>query len=253
MQYLSTYPSSPHTIIIDVGAGMWKEYQRLLQSSNNFYIISFEPHPKLYQNIYDMKMRWEKNNDSIKQRFKLNNTAVSNKTKQNIKFYLTNDPVASNLYPLDKNGVREWKYPFNRNLFSIKDTINVDCITLTDYIKKHDFLKKRFVDLLNIDVQGTSIQVLDGISDKLFSKIKRIIVKCIDTHFELYLNQSNIVDVIDKLTVNGFTLIKGMSYSRTQERILEFVNTRFKPTQGELNPTFRIIETGELIIDVNIK
>lgn len=240
-------------IIIDIGAGMWRQYERLLKAAKNVHIVSFEPHPITFQTIFDIKESLIKIDETVQYRFKLNKFAVTNRTKKSVNFYLVNDPAASSLSPFDNTGVSLWKYSSSRcKRFEINKTIKVDSVTLTDYIQSEKIIKNQFIELLNIDVRCTCLNILDGISDTLFAKIKRIIIRCMDTPFELYTQQSDIVDVIDKLKVNGFLLIKGIQYSSDQERVLEFVNNRFSSSQKDRLPISKLNEPGDLIIDVNV-
>ena len=236
-------------IVLDVGAGMWKSYNKYINIHKPYEIIAFEPHPELNKKLFDLKNKIV--GTDISEKIIIHEYAVSDVNSNKLsKFYLLNDPVASSLCPLNKNCVRRWKYPLRRPLFRIIDTINVKTITLSDFAKNHKRIKKFGIELLNIDIQGNCCKVLDGISLELYRKIKRIIIKCIDTPFELYIGQSDIVDVIDKLRMNDFALIRGVGYSRGQEKIMEFVNKRFMPSHKEMNPIFNILETGEFVINL---
>lgn len=238
----------PVNVVVDIGAGMYKTFERKLNSNNNLIIIAFEPHPELYQKLINAK---EKYDETIKERLLIYNCAISDKkTKHKDNFYILNDPVASSLSRLNGNGAAKWKYPFGRKRFAISKIIKVDVLSLKQFFKTQTSLKikRATIDLLNVNMQGDCLKILNGIDTNLYNKIKRIIIKCIDTPFELYNNQPDIVDIIDKLRIHNFTLLRGAEYSRGQEQILEFINTRFRPSQADLNPLFRITEIGEFII-----
>lgn len=237
----------PHEVVIDVGAGMWKTYEQKLDVNKNLIIMAFEPCKTLVQKIREEK---ETFNASNKSRLLIYDCAISDYTGKGT-FYIVNDPVASSLSSLNSAGIAKWRYPFGRKKFSIrkKEIINVYC--LTEFINTcvPPNVKKGSIELLNINIQGNCLKVLEGISNNLLRKIKRVIVKCIDIPFNLYVDQTDIVDIIDKLRVHDFTLIRGEPYSRNQEQIIEFVNLYFRPTQKQLTPWFRITETGELIVN----
>lgn len=239
----------PRTIIIDVGAGMYATYQEKLASHPNLTIVAFEPHPTLFKKMLHTKQLWNNNNNTIDERLQVHQCAVSDKSRTGVPFHLLNDPIASSLSPLNNKGVAKWKYPFGRKRFSVQKTIKVNTTSLSDFVNDNPYIKTNGIELLNIDVQGDCLKVLHGISRTVYCRIKRIIIKCIDTPFELYRGQSDVVDIIDELKIHDFTLIGGSEYSRGQEQILELVNKRFKPTQTELQPLFKV-SGGTLSIDI---
>ena len=232
-------------IILDVGAGMWRSYRDLSTLHKPYIIHSVEPHPELHKKLIDIK----KNNSSHS--LHINNRAISTKTKSGENFYVVNDPVASSLCKLNHEGIRNWKYPLRRAPFKVVDIVKVDVISIHDYIKDNKIIKKYGIDLLNIDIQGNCMDVLEGIKDTTFKKIKRIIIKCIDVPFELYENQTDVIDIIDKLRINDFILLRGAKYSRDQEQILEFVNKSHNPSHIDMSPMFKITESGDFIIEVD--
>jgi FkbM family methyltransferase len=230
-------------IVLDVGAGMWKHYKDYLTPHKPYSIFCFEPHPELNKKLVDIQAECTD--------LHVSSCAVSDESKENRPFYILNDPVASSLCQLNSSGIRKWKYPFRRPAFRVIDTIKVNTTSVHDFVKDNKFIKKYGIHLLNIDIQGDCVSVLDGIPHSLYKKIKRIIIKCIDVPFELYKHQSEVVDVIDKLRVNNFTLLRGCKYSRGQEQILEFVNNAHHPNHHEMNPMFRLLDTGEFMIDLD--
>lgn len=235
-------------LILDVGAGMYKNYPTILSHNKNTKIIAFEPHPDLYKKLIASDI-YNIFNDT--DRLQIHNIAIiDDKTHGNAKLYMINDPVASSLLKLNPEGVRQWKYPFLRPSFKTIDYVDIPSISIAKFmesIKRHH----NCIELLNVDVQGYELNVLQGITPELFKRIYRIIVKCIDPEIKLYNKQSDIVDIFDTLEIHGFGLVHGTQYSRNQEHILEFINIdihkhRNSTTHHTTNPIAYIDKTGVL-------
>lgn len=253
--------------VIDIGAGLYKQYPEYLIANQKLILVAFEPHQELYHKITKLKDQWN-NNEHIAynkhNQFYVYNIAISDENKENAPFYEFNDPVASSLANLNINGAREWKYPFQRKRFAINQTTHIKQLTLAKFLEKNKPLKKKTIDLLNIDIQGTPHKVLNGITKEMFKKIKRIVVKCIDVPFELYENQSNVIQIIDKLKVHNFTLVRGFKKSHDQEQILEFANKLFNFSPSEISlppphtphanviihPISRLTDNGDMIVNI---
>lgn len=240
--------SYPYKLIVDVGAGMWQSYSEKLRSNKYLTIIAFEPHPQLFQKLNNLKSKWIKHDRTLESRFILSDKAVYHKSLKNVNFYLINDSVASSLSKLVTDGIKKWKYPFGRSRFRVKNTKKINTISLSDFFANHTS-SNLGIDLLHIDIQGDCESVLRGIDQNLYRKIKRITIKVIDIPFALYNPQSDVVDIIDHLKINNFTLIRGTQYSRNQEQLLEFVNTGFSRSKGyDLNPIMILDEDGKIVI-----
>jgi hypothetical protein len=97
------------------------------------------------------------------------------------------------------------------------------------------------------------MQVLCGIDKKTYRLIKRIVVKVIITPFELYDEQSHVVDVLDTIRSNNFKLLRSTENSNKQERYLEFANLQyFKPSDtAQPSHWFNIDSTGQFGLDID--
>lgn len=246
-------------IIVDVGGGLHTEYFKLLHKYGSLNIYTFEPHPDLYKKLSLYKSPTNGANgansaDEIKEyeRLTIYQKAVSDSVNKNVNFFCVNDPCASSLLPLNGSAVKKWKYPLHKPTFKSVETIFVDTTTLKDFsnqLNKNNIMQE--LDLIFIDVQGTELKVLRGITPIIFKHTKRIIVKCIDVDFELHIGQDDIVDIIDHLEIYGFGIVRTESYSHGQEKIIEFVNTQ-KITPVNPSPWLKLEKTGKITININV-
>lgn len=209
--------------IIDVGSGLWFDYNNLLNMNKHVKIYAFEPCPDLFLKLNEMRSKWIKHDHTINDRFMLYDTAVYNLSKPDVKFNIFNDSVASSISSLSATGAQKWDYPFNRARFKIVKTIPIHTITLTDFIS-HNKHYITTIDLLNIDIQGDCYKVLQGMTSDIYKKIKRIIIKVIDIPYMLYKPQTDMIQIFDTLRAHNFTLIRGVDISKNQEKRLEFAN-----------------------------
>lgn len=204
--------------IIDIGAGKYKKYGFWLSQFSNLKIFAFEPHPDNFEKIKNIK---KKLNDSASKRLLLFNKAVSLQNGKQT-FYLNNDHNSSSLLPFVRENVRKWHYPMGKRIFKTVKTINVETIKLTDVLNK---LNLRSIELLNIDTQGDSLDVLQTMNFAQFSGVKKIVVKVhTDIGFDIYHGQCDSYDVVKLLKRRYFQLFDSKDYSKNQEQILTFLN-----------------------------
>ena len=239
--------------IIDVGAGLVDSYRALLGQHTGLHIASFEPHPEVYSEIVKKKEQWCVNSPCIQARLMVYQQAIS-VHEGDSPFYMLNNRTSSSIYPLNGEGASRWRYPFGRPRFRVQKRIDVPCTTISKHINDNRIeTSTNTVDLLFIDVQGCAMQVLCGIDKKTYRLIKRIVVKVIIAPFELYDEQSHVVDVLDTIRSNNFKLLRSTEYSNKQERYLEFANLQYFKQSDTVQPShwFNIDSTGQFRIDID--
>lgn len=220
-------------LIIDIGSTFYKSYQKKLGTDDKLCIISFEPNPVLFDRIGCelYKIDNNDNNDNTKNtnRIYFHKLCVQGNTSVNaIKFNIVNEQAASSTSLLTSHGIRNWKYPYGRSVFKIIDVVDVNGVTLDDYLKyspEKVIRNYECIELLSIDIPVDVINIINSLSTKVLKATKRIIVKAFAIDYKLYQNQDELSDIIDTLRVKGFTLISTYAYSRDQEQYLEFINS----------------------------
>jgi len=142
------------SIIFDVGANVGditKEYSLLFPNSK---IFCFEPIPNTFEGL---KKRYENQNN-----IQCYPYAVGENEKDVSIFETTDSANSSLLKPtkfISKSTEREMA-----ESVAIKNTHQVKQITLNSFCKKN---KIQHIDLLKLDIQGTELQALEGVSDLL--------------------------------------------------------------------------------------
>jgi FkbM family methyltransferase len=205
--------------IVDVGGGKSKYYKTWLERYPLLKIYCFEPHPDKYNKLCTLK---ENFNANCQRRIKIINKAVSNTRDEKIKFHINNDPSSSSLFPFNKKNIYKWKYPLGKRAFKTIKTIDVECTTLNDFFTKENI---KVCELLIIDTQGDSLNVLKSLSYENCNRIKRILVKVHICEFEIYEGQSAHEHVNTFLRRRYFQLNNSTSFSRGQEQIMYYLHS----------------------------
>lgn len=205
--------------IIDVGSGLMYKYKQLLNKYSTLKIYAFEADPHKYSKLCILEM--EVNKDCDKKRLYIFNCVVSD-NNGTCKLHVCNDSSSSSTLPFIITSIRKWKYPIGRRYFKTTRVIDVESVKLSDIIDKHHISQ---IDLLNIDTQGESLNVLQTLTIKYYRKIKIIRVKAhSELGFELYKGQCTAYDVSRLLKRYYFQLYNSQDCSRDQEQILTFKN-----------------------------
>ena len=205
--------------ILDVGAGLYKHYKKWLRNNTDFFIFAFEPNIENYKKLISLKSKLRIGST----RLIILNCALWSKSVDGIPFYIANDINASSLLPFVEKNIIRWKHPIGRRKLKTKHVAYVQTKTLDLILKEFD-LEKKYIDLLYIDIQGNSFDVLKGLSGCNISHFKQIYIKVITTSFELYKNQSKIDEILDWMEIHDFEIDKVLDYSRDQEEWLRFLN-----------------------------
>jgi FkbM family methyltransferase len=218
-------------LIIDIGGGLYRDYVRKLVNNKNLTILSFEPHPTLYNKILK-----ETNNIGLSSRLKIHNKAVVPTYDNNTILYLVNDDCASSTNKLKDSGSKKWKYPLSRRRFHTIGEKVVDAVNLESILRSNEY-KNSLIDVLHLDIVSGSIAILKSISGNTYKRIKRIIIKVVISQTILYEDQSLLEDIIDIIRVKGYVVINAIEYSRGQEQYVEFLkcDTQDKRSIMKLN------------------
>lgn len=216
--------------IVDVGAGKYKEYEKWLSNFPSLKIHAIEPHPDNFERL--VKMRSTLQPQSLN-RLHLHKVAISNTPSKQLPFFINNDKSSGSLLPLVEKNVRRWINPVGRRFLKTINTINVEVISLSKFIESN---RISTIELLNVDVQGSSLDVLESMSMKSYHTTKQILVKahspgCV----ELYESQCDGYDVTRCLKKRYFTLLRAHDYSFGQEQIMNFINEPMKNRGAKLN------------------
>ncbi|MDB5120193.1 MAG: methyltransferase FkbM family [Sphingobacteriales bacterium] len=169
LEIIKTLSTGKVSSIFDVGAC----HGRYSLASSHFFLQAdihcFEPFPEAFD-VLKKNLKGD--------RFHLNNVAVSNKIG-NEKFYVNNLHETNSLLPsAHTNSIID-------KLIKSKSEIIVGVTTIQDYC---DSEKINCIDILKIDAQGNTINVLEGCLDLLVQgRIK--FIQCEVEFLEIYQNQ----------------------------------------------------------------
>lgn len=205
------------TVIIDVGAGLRSLYEDWLKMNRTFTIYVIHPHPDILKTIRENPRLVE----YIKgDRLLLFEYAMTTDENTYIPYYCCNDKTSSSIYPFDPIEIRKWKYGLGKRLFETTSIIKVKTRTLRHFIEEQSIPRIAF---LNVDVQGYSLSVLKGLSDKNWNDIAELNVKVHSPSApSVYVGQCFGCDVLELCRRNYFSLLLFTKKSRDQEDIFGF-------------------------------
>ena len=182
--------------IIDIGAHKGETIDFFL---NNFLInriLAFEPNEELYNQL-------RKNNKYLNKNISIYNFGVGKKNE--IKYLnIMSDSASSTFHKINKNTDYFKKKKriisfFDQNKEFMKKTQKVTVINLSKIILDN---KIKEIDILKIDTEGFEYNVLKGIENFNFIKIKYIYI---EHHFDLMINKGyKLSDINMLLNKNNF-------------------------------------------------
>ena len=178
------------TIIFDCGANDGSSWIPRAEKDPNAIIYAFEPAPTM------IKVLQEKTKDLTN--YHIIPKALSH-TKGKAKFHLAEqaDHGCSSLKEFNENLDKTWP---QRSDFKVTKTIEVDVTTLKDFIEEE---KIPCIHYLHIDVQGSDLDVLKGLGDKINIVNAGVVEVARDENVALYKNQHTMKETIDFLQQTG--------------------------------------------------
>jgi FkbM family methyltransferase len=189
-------------IIFDVGANDGSSCLHL--QNENSKIFAFEPTPYLLN-----KYLYQYQNEN----YVVIDKAVSNfNGKAIFKIAGQHDWGCSSLNTFSDNLSETWK---GRTDFLVTEEIEVDVITLEKFIIDNDI---NTIDWLHIDTQGSDLNVLKGLKDKISIVVAGVIEAPADESVKLYKEQPSKEESIDFLIKNGFK-VNSMEYQMNEYNI----------------------------------
>ena len=180
-------------IFFDVGANDGSSSIHVAEKDSNCLVFAFEPTKKLYNELKEKTSH-------------LKNYIVIPKAVSDFngieKFYIAGqaDWGCSSLLKFSNKSKTEWP---GRTDFVVTEEIYVDVIRLDDFMEENKISK---IDFLHIDTQGSDLNVLKGLGDKI-RFVSEGIMEAANKDEILYLNQNNKQESINFLENNGFNIV----------------------------------------------
>lgn len=145
---------------IDIGANVGK-YTKLLLTETNSEVIAFEPLPKAFEELEEIKKNFSS-------RLSIYNVGIGNKNSNlELNYSSEKSEKASFIEDLDKLSFVDSKN--NKKIIA-------EVITLDSFFKKYEqTYKEKEIDLLKIDTEGFELEVLNGASEMLIKKKPKFI------------------------------------------------------------------------------
>uniref|UniRef100_UPI00261D43A4 FkbM family methyltransferase n=1 Tax=uncultured Aquimarina sp. TaxID=575652 RepID=UPI00261D43A4 len=191
-------------VIFDVGANIGIASLYFSQKEQNLNIYSFEPISKLF-NILTMNLFTYAKNAN----FKVFNCGLGEKEETDIPFtFYNNNTIISGQYAEEKedlellntylNNVNKSDQNLKLSEFVInsKEEILCQIKTISSIIKEENIEK---IDLLKIDVEKAELDVLNGIEENDWNKIKQIVI-------EVHDKESRLEKIIKLLSEKGYKI-----------------------------------------------
>ena len=212
--------------IIDVGAGAHNEYPEWIRTRSGLTIHAIEPHPVLAASLR------AKNPQSVI----VHEMLIGDGTNKTGILHVAKPLSCSSTLPFKVENIRRWKYPPGGKLFTNDGVINgIKSCSLSQFIEQ-TIPKFKQLDLLNIDVQGNSEEVIRGIDDASWERIPRLSVKLHLIDWEIYQGQSSAAKVIDLIINRGYRVVKEILISRGQEKRVTFEKNENTPPTRHVKP-----------------
>lgn len=177
--------------IIDIGAHKGETIDFFLNNFKVNKIYSFEPNHELYNHL--IKKNYPKSVEIL-------NFGVSNLETSGILRIMkdTSSSTFNNINQQTKYFKRKNKYLslFDKDKNYIKKTQEAKLISLASIFTNKDIEK---IDILKIDTEGYELNILKGITDKNFKKIKFILF---EHHYDLMIEKKYKFSDINQLLLN---------------------------------------------------
>ncbi len=197
--------------IIDIGAHKGETINFFFKNFNINKIYVFEPNRKLYKSL---KKKF------INQNIFIFNYAVGFQNEKN-KLNISIDSASSTINKINTNTNY---YKRKKKILTLGkktpyflDTQEIEVINLSEFLLK----KENKIDILKIDTEGYELNILKGINEKDFKKIKFIYF---EHHYDLMIDKGYKFSDINKLLKNNNFILKyklRMKFRKSFEYIYE--------------------------------
>ena len=226
--------------IIDVGSRRPQEYKELLELYDDIVIEVFEPllsKSEMIASYIDGLPRHQRS------RLIVNNIALSDEYKKQRSFYVTNDLQYSSLNSPTNRGLLLWnshdqshKHPLNViNVISTKTERLDDWLRDNEKLYRNLNIKLGVVESLNVFMYGDLFHLFDGLNSKELKAIKSIRIFLLTTPFDLYKDQTNLIELEDMLIDMKFKLYSRKQFTSSYKELVIFNNTRFFRNRSKNN------------------
>lgn len=180
-------------IIFDVGANDGAPFLELAAADPEKIVYAFEPTPQLVARLREQSQHLGN--------YLVVPKAVSNFSGRTV-FNVSgvDDWGCSSLHRFNENLEKSWP---GRTDFKVTEVIEVEVITLGDFISEHRIAE---IDYLHVDVQGDDLNVLKGLGKKLSIVKKGDVEAASSAEVALYQGQHTLADVRQFLDEQGFEI-----------------------------------------------
>jgi FkbM family methyltransferase len=195
-------------VVLDVGANVGQSIMTVREFWPDSRVISFEPDPRLTKRL---RSNW----DGIPG-ISIVEGAVSDRNSRQALFQFT-DPAQNSLFDRDD---RSWFQA------EVVGSVDVECFTLDSYCSQHSIAH---VDLLKVDVQGAELQVIQGASGLLESRLIDYVV--LELNFgDSYDGAARPHKIFEVMESHGYVLIATyVASEQIQDTRLQWTNSLWRP------------------------
>ena len=215
--------------IFDVGAFDGLDGLILAINNPNTMVHAFEANPDLIKVIKNNKKTIEQYKKIKINNYKIINNAVSDKNSDLI-FNIAKNPTVSSLNEFSKNIDKTWP-GYREAHCTVVKKIEAKGITLEKYCVDNEIKK---INYLHIDTQGSDLQVLKGLKNKLNIVDQGVLEAAVDEDTSLYETNHTIDETKKFLHLNNFEIskIENVDKNIDKEKNIYFnkknLNTNFK-------------------------
>jgi FkbM family methyltransferase len=219
-------------IFFDVGANYGTDSIHIAEYDKESVVYAFEPTPVLFDYLID-KTKHLSNYHVIKK-------AVSDYNgKANFNIAGQSDWGCSSLLEFSEKSKTEW---IGRDDFKVTEVIEVDVIRLDDFIIQNNITH---IDNLHVDTQGSDLNVLLGLGDKI-NIVKNGKIEAATKNDILYKEQNLLKDCVDFLDSNNFEITNiwendiygnevNIEFKEKKKRIAVFLSGRISGHRNDIN------------------
>jgi FkbM family methyltransferase len=215
-EYLKNARYNKSGVFFDIGAAAGVFSKKIIESFPNAKIFMIEPNLEFFLKLKKF---------FIGSQFTIFNKIAYNK-KNYKKFYNYNNKELSSIYRINN------KHEFNKN--NNKYNISyIETVKLDDIVKKFNI---KMIDLVKIDVQGSEMQVLEGLKKTLKEKkiyMLLVEVSCENNNTGIYENNSDVSELISFMNKYNYKIFSILDISINIDKSIKqlefiFINKNFE-------------------------